>query len=711
MSQQVDIEGVGPVEFPDGMSQADMTHAIETELMPSLKSGGLKLGGASPAAQAPQQAAPQSLSYGDKFDQLKAIPGQLDSMVRSLANGMTFGGADRLEAVTEAATGVGGQQGDYADALAAQRAKTAQFQQDHPIGNAVLNTAGNVLGMAALPELAGGARAAGVALPELAVPASTAGRVLYGAGTGAAAGGIQGASNSPDWTDLIRTAKDTAEGGGLGAVFGGAMPVVGTGFNAVRNFFANPEGAIVGRALQGVDDATLARAQALMEDAQGRGIQLTSAEAVQQASNGASGLGRLQRLTEGTTGGSAVLSPIMADRQGQVSGAFNAVLDRITPPADQPSMIGVRGREAANGAIDTVRRDINTATQPLYRAAEGQTLSADNFAPIANDPAFRASLARLRADPVLGPTYAGQLDNSIGVIDAVTKDMGARGQALSNAANPGFQPEAAAIYSRGAGEARDIARDPQRGGNADYDAALLAQAQARRDNLAPLEAGPLGTMANTANTGAQANALFPSKPLEGAAIETADAIGRLNTIDPELAQNLVRQHLATNFAEATQSNIPGANQWGGANFAAQIAGNPLQEQTLMRGLAALPNGETAAADVAALMPVLRATGKRQGPGSLTAQNTLDLKEMAAPGGAAAIGETALNPLGLVHRIGDAMTRARLERRSGAIANALTDNPADAIAWLRGAQGRAAPIPVPTALSPIAALLAARYGGQ
>jgi hypothetical protein len=58
---------------------------------------------------------------------------------------------------------------------------------------------------------------------------------------------------------------------------------------------------------KGVDDATLARAQALMEDAKSRGITLTSAEAVQQASNGASGLGRLQRLTEGTTGGSAVL--------------------------------------------------------------------------------------------------------------------------------------------------------------------------------------------------------------------------------------------------------------------------------------------------------------------------------------------------------------------------------------------------------------------
>jgi hypothetical protein len=224
---------------------------------------------------------------------------------------------------------------------------------------------------------------------------------------------------------------------------------------------------------------------------------------------------------------------------------------------------------------------------------------------------------------VLGPTYAGQPDNSIRVIDAVTKDMGDRGQSLSNAANPGFQKEAAAFYSRGSGDARDIARDPNRGGNADYDTALLMQARGRQDNLAPLEAGPLGKMANTADTGAQTTALFPSRPLEGSAAETADAIGRLNAIDPELAKNLARQHLATNFADANGAGVPGANQWGGAKFAAQIAGNPLQEQTLASGLGALHNGDTVAPNVAAIMPVLRATGKRQGPGSLTAQNTLD----------------------------------------------------------------------------------------
>lgn len=63
--------------------------------------------------------------------------------------------------------------------------------------------------------------------------------------TGGAAGGVQGLSNSPDLTDIGATYKDASKGATLGEVFGGAVPVAAAGFNAVRNFFANPEGAIV----------------------------------------------------------------------------------------------------------------------------------------------------------------------------------------------------------------------------------------------------------------------------------------------------------------------------------------------------------------------------------------------------------------------------------------------------------------------------------
>ncbi|SFK79027.1 hypothetical protein [Methylocapsa palsarum] len=452
------------------------------------------------------------------------------------------------------------------------------------------------------------------------------------------------------------------------------------------------EQSMLANATRGVDPQTMQAAQQIMESAAQRGIRLTSAEAIQQPSGGATQMGRVQRLVEGTREGGEIMAPAMAARPGQVAGAVNDTLDRIAPATTQPSVLGMQGQEAAGNAIEGVNGQINQASRPYYQAAETQQIDPHDFAPIATNPAFQASLNRLRANPVLAPQYAHLPDNSIGVIDAVTKDMRARGQALSNAANPGFQPQEAATYGGGARDARDIARDPARGGSGDYDAALQLQRAGRQQFLDPLQAGPLGTMSQTPAVRAQTAALFPSAPLEGAADETSQAIGHLNQQNPAIASALARQHLATAFSEASQNNIPGDNQWGGAKFAAQIAGNPLQRETLNAGLTALPNGAAVAPDVHDLLTALEATGKRQAPGSLTAFNAEDLKNLSEPGSAAALGQAlmTLSPGAIWGKASDALTRARLGSRSSALANALLANPEEAFAAIGAAQ-RAAPV--------------------
>jgi hypothetical protein len=103
-------------------------------------------GGASTAAPADQ-----ALSYGDRWNQVKAIPGQLDEVMRSLANGMTFGLADRAAAGMGALTGVGGKQGDYAGNLADERAQTAASQAAHPLMNTVAHIEGGLPTALALP--------------------------------------------------------------------------------------------------------------------------------------------------------------------------------------------------------------------------------------------------------------------------------------------------------------------------------------------------------------------------------------------------------------------------------------------------------------------------------------------------------------------------------------------------------------------------------
>jgi hypothetical protein len=469
---------------------------------------------------------------------------------------------------------------------------------------------------------------------------------------------------------------------------GAAIATGGIGSLATRPTFID---RTLAKATRGATDEHLDQAEALMHEAYNRGVPLTSAEALQAVTNGGTQMGRLQRLIEGLQEGSAVTLPIMAQRPEQVARAVGATLDTIAPATNRPSMIGVHGQEAAQGAIGDISDRINAATRPFYQAAERQTLAPSDFEPIARDPAFQASLRRLRTDEVLGPTYEHLPDNSIAVIDAVSKDMRARGQALSNAANPGFQPETSAAYSHGASEARDIARDPARGGSPDYDTALAMQAQGRRDLLQPVEAGPLGTVAETADPLAQTRALFPAMPLEGAPAETEDAIRRLSAQNPDVAPALIRQHLATNFAEANQDLQSGPNQWGGAKFAAQVVGNPIQRQTLEQALAALPR-PIGARQLQGLLDTLRATGFRERPGSLTSFNTEAIKDMGAPGAVGAIAEAGktLRPHAVLGAAKDAVTKARIGSRSEALARAILNSPDLAIQRLRDAR-EAAPI--------------------
>jgi hypothetical protein len=132
----------------------------------------------------------------------------------------------------------------------------------------------------------------------------------------------------------------------------------------------------------------------------------------------------------------------------------------------------------------------------------------------------------------------------------------------------------------------------------------------------------------------------------------------------------------------------------------------LRADALNRGLAALPNGATVAPDVAGLLDVLRATGMRQAPGSLTAQNAIDLKALGAPG-ALGVAKGALNVPTALKNLSEVFTRARLEGRSADLARNFTNrDPASAIDFLRNAQRPAATPPADTtAGSAIAALLA------
>lgn len=155
----------------------------------------------------------------------------VDNAIRSVANGMTFGLADRIAAAANTVLPLdkGSHFGDYSGNLRNQQERTNAYREKHPVLNTVGNVVGNVAALPLMPEALTGGVMTG---PMLS-------RVGAGAKAGALAGGLQGAADSPDLTDINRTVGGASVGAGTGAVLGGGVPMLGKVLGATGSAIAD----------------------------------------------------------------------------------------------------------------------------------------------------------------------------------------------------------------------------------------------------------------------------------------------------------------------------------------------------------------------------------------------------------------------------------------------------------------------------------------
>jgi hypothetical protein len=446
---------------------------------------------------------------------------------------------------------------------------------------------------------------------------------------------------------------------------GGAALATGIAAGAVGR--SRPEQAIARDALRGVDEATIQQAAQLMDDAARQGVTLTWPEAINQVSRGAAPrLAQLQRVVENTGGGAEVMGPVMAQRPQQVQAAGRAALEGLSPGAPDPIRTGAAVQRAAQGSIDDTTAAINQTTRPLYQAAEAVQIDPATFEQIRGIPAFQQGLAAIRNDPILGPQFANMPDNSVAVVDAVQKRIRDMADAAGRSGE-GFRQSIIGSQRGQVLEAADAAAPT-------YSQARQAQAAMREAQLAPLEQGPIGTMAGTADVAAQTRAAFPSRPQAGMAQVTGEAIKQIVRRDPKAGADLVRQHAETIFSEATQNLQSGANQFGGAKFAATLRGNPEQAASLEAAVKALPGGNQRWDGFNRFLDIVEATGQRLQTGSATAFNQ-EVQDVLRKGGR--VGElanvAATGGLKLPEFIRSRYQEWRMGRNTEELARLLTDS--------------------------------------
>lgn len=436
-----------------------------------------------------------------------------------------------------------------------------------------------------------------------------------------------------------------------GAVLGNASAAAGKTLVAPESFLR--------RSTTNMTDADWQRAIA-DQFANKTGVKLAGPETVAETMNGASALPNLLRTVEGSVEGRANTAPFFAERPGQVDAALNSVLDQIAPQSAKPSTLGPAASEAAGNVLDKTRQGINDQTRPLYQAADAQIVPDAQFNAIKADPRFQAGLARLRGNVELAPDYAKLPDNSIAVVDAVTKDLLARGESLGNSANPLYGPELAGKSTAAAVDARNAASTA----SPEYAQALAEQEALRRTQLNPLEQGPVGQVAAAKDTRSAGNALLPQNPLTGSAGEAADATRRLVAEDPATTKGLVRQNLADRYTKATTETEGANKERAGIKFHKDVAGNDTRSAVLDAVLReASPQ---AAVSMEELLPVLHATGYRLPIGSATAFTQAGQAELGRLSPVAAVLDAAKSIGGSI------LTRSTDAARRGALRSGIND---------------------------------------
>lgn len=431
-----------------------------------------------------------------------------------------------------------------------------------------------------------------------------------------------------------------------------------------------PQDRLLAQASRGANEQQIAAARQLMEQGAQRGVRLTMAEALQQVTNGATGMGRLQRVVEGTRGGGERLAPVMADRPAQVRQAVAGFADTVAPATTDPYMAGSRAQEAAGEVLNGVRQQVNANARPFYDALQHETLPAasPDYHALMQDPAYAQGLQAVRSNEVLNAPLAQLPDNNLAVVNEVVKQLDTMAEnARPNPASPNGNAQMSAAFEAARSRADQLASsvsEPWR-----LSRAMVASG--REAFLEPLQAGPMGAIAQTGKPLEQTAALFPTKPPEGAAPATAQT---LEMLPNDQARGLVRQQIMSGLNERAQDLSTGPNQWGGAGWAAQQFGNPEQAAVMRAGVGAA-TGDAAAIDP--LVEVMRATGRRQAPGSLTAYNSRDLEELGNAGALGEAARTGLNPPGAFRRVGQALQNWQTETNAGRLADAILADPAEA----------------------------------
>jgi len=363
-------------------------------------------------------------------------------------------------------------------------------------------------------------------------------------------------------------------------------------------------------ALSGITPEQIGQAKILAQRAAEQGSPITAYEALQHVTGANPKMQVQQRLAEQSDHAATTLTPIMQSRPANNAALMDQVTSGIARGSASPDTLAGTLQQAAQDSIDSARRSGNAAAEPYYAATSNDPavrIPAHEWNALASDPRVAAALEAVKGDPYGGLHNA--TEGSAQWLDAAKKYLNSQSQAKS------ISGDAYGASNR-SGAATAIT-DTMDQALPDYAKARDIVAQNMRDNVVPMQNGQIGKLANSNDFKQQSESLLPNAPADvtpDVVRNTATTIGAQN---PDILSNFIAQDLSRKFAEASQRTMGGENAFGGAKFAANVAGNPAQEANLMEALRVSGGKPDLFSDA---LNTFRAQGYRPTAGSPTAQN-------------------------------------------------------------------------------------------
>jgi hypothetical protein len=431
-------------------------------------------------------------------------------------------------------------------------------------------------------------------------------------------------------------ALETTKGAGITnplaeqAVAFGAMAAPGAVYS-----MRNTPSTVVNQAMRNLSPEQLAQAQALVDRSYKFGNPITGPEAISQVAGGTK-LPSIQRYVENVPRGEAanIMGEFMASRPQANEAVMANALRQISPTAPNPAIPG-RLQAAGENLISGAEKSLSQNVRPLYEKAGGVSVypAPDylmNVQPtnILANPKIADAVKAVRSTSEYG--VKGAPTNSLETLIAAKKYLDDQ-YTSQMTATTGLKKGAAGVTTSAVKELSAYLKDV----SPEYAKGAKIYETAQKTQIQPLKQGLTGAIAETTGIpeqmiGQQSKILMPKNPMATFPEDIKRTVELLRRKDPTVAADWTRQELQGTFNQAARDKVTGGNQFGGANFAANITGNKAQKDNL-QALVEASSGKDSWKGFENMLETMQAQGQRVPAGSSTTFNNLLTQEMESGG--------------------------------------------------------------------------------